>query len=192
MRYTLWLSIVSLSILAGCGTHGGERPSEDKATKKVELKTLTAQQVFAQVKKQAGKVVVVDCWSTYCEPCKKEFPGLLKLQEKYGDKMAAISVCLNFAGVGKPEDDRDEAMKFLEEQKATIENVLSATPDEEFFQAVKKEFELPAAPAGVPIILIFDKAGKLVKRWDTTTLSGEGLFSYEKSVDPIIQKLVKP
>ncbi len=187
MRYTFWLSFVSLAFLVGCGTQAGQRDS-----KKVELKTLTAEQVFAQIKKQSGKVVVVDCWSTYCEPCMKEFPGLLKLQEKYGERLAAISVCLNFAGTGKPEDDRDDVMKFLEEQKATIENVLSATADEEFFKAVQKEYELPAAPAGVPIILVFDQKGKLVKRWDTTTVSGDGGFSYAKSVDPLVEKLLKP
>jgi thiol-disulfide isomerase/thioredoxin len=167
--------------------------SDEKGPKKVELKTLSADQVFALIKKKTGKVVVVDCWSTWCEPCKKEFPGLLKLQEKYGDRMAAISVCLNFSGAAgeKPEDGREDVLKFLNEQKATIDNALSSTPDEEFYQAVKKEFKLPEAPAGVPIILVFDQQGKLVKRWDTTTLSGEGKFSYPMSVEPIVEKLVK-
>ncbi len=200
MRSTrLWLSILSLAIVAGCGTQAGENktaddpnPADKKAEKKVELKVLPAEQLFAQIKKCSGKVVVVDCWSTWCEPCKKEFPGLLKLQAKYGDQMAAISVCLDFSGTGKPEDTRDDVMKFLKEQNATIENVLSSTADDEFFQAVKKEFKLSEAPAGVPIILVFDKEGKLVKRWDTTNLAQEKSFSYAKNVDPVVEKLVKP
>ena len=29
----------------------------------------------------AGKVVVLDVWSTYCDPCVREFPNLVKLQD---------------------------------------------------------------------------------------------------------------
>ena len=30
-----------------------------------------------------GKVVVVDIWATWCPPCKREFPELVKLHDKY-------------------------------------------------------------------------------------------------------------
>src|SRR5436190_23203909 len=36
---------------------------------------------------QKGKVVVVDVWSTTCIPCIKEFPELVEIHEKYGDKV---------------------------------------------------------------------------------------------------------
>src|SRR5262245_446680 len=96
-----WLAILGLVLVAGCGPQAGENqqpkttdaPSaadkktdtktgttdnqpatkENQAEKKVELKVLPAEQLFAQIKKRSGKVVVVDCWSTWCEPCKKEF-----------------------------------------------------------------------------------------------------------------------
>jgi thiol-disulfide isomerase/thioredoxin len=31
-----------------------------------------------------GKVVLVNFWATWCEPCKIEIPELIQLQEKYG------------------------------------------------------------------------------------------------------------
>ena len=43
----------------------------------------------------AGKVVIVDFWATWCEPCKKSFPKLQELYVKYkasGLEIAAISV----------------------------------------------------------------------------------------------------
>jgi peroxiredoxin len=42
------------------------------------------------LKKLRGKVVVVDFWGTFCEPCKKSFPRLQELNEKYAGKGLAI------------------------------------------------------------------------------------------------------
>ncbi len=33
-----------------------------------------------------GKVVLVDFWGTFCEPCKEEAPWLIEFQKKYGPK----------------------------------------------------------------------------------------------------------
>src|SRR5271154_6312562 len=45
----------------------------------------------------AGKVVIVDFWATWCEPCKKSFPHLQDLNTKY--KSSGLVV------VGVSEDD---------------------------------------------------------------------------------------
>lgn len=43
-----------------------------------------------------GKVVVVDVWGDFCIPCKKEFPHLVELHEKYaGRGVACVSVSLD-------------------------------------------------------------------------------------------------
>src|SRR5438477_11357309 len=46
------------------------------------------------LKRLRGKVVVVDFWGTFCEPCKKSFPKLQELSDKYADsglEIVAIS-----------------------------------------------------------------------------------------------------
>src|SRR5436309_15246765 len=191
-RCPFWLSVLGLAVLAGCGTQAGETKTEAlpggperKTTEKVELKTLSAEEVFGLIKQQTGKVVVVDCWSTYCEPCMKEFPGLLKLQERFGDRVACISVSLNFSGgTAKVEDERADVLKFLREQKSTIDNVLSSTADEDFFKAVKGTFKLADAPSRVPLVLVFDKEGTPAKHWTSN-------FTYAKNVEPEVEKLLK-
>jgi len=54
-----------------------------------------------------GKVVLLDFWGTFCEPCKKSFPKLQDLYTKYGDSG------LRILGVSEDEaDDKDKIPAF--------------------------------------------------------------------------------
>jgi len=33
-----------------------------------------------------GKVLVLNFWATWCEPCRKEIPEFIRMQERYGDQ----------------------------------------------------------------------------------------------------------
>src|SRR5262249_34875268 len=37
-----------------------------------------------------GKVVLIDFWATWCQPCSKEMPGYQKLLERYGPRGFAV------------------------------------------------------------------------------------------------------
>jgi thiol-disulfide isomerase/thioredoxin len=37
-----------------------------------------------------GKIVLVDFWATWCQPCKKEMPGYQKLLNRYGSRGFAV------------------------------------------------------------------------------------------------------
>ena len=39
-----------------------------------------------------GKVVIVNFWATWCPPCRAEIPDLVKLQDKYRDKLQIIGI----------------------------------------------------------------------------------------------------
>lgn len=125
------------------------------------------------IKSHAGKVVVMDCWSTWCEPCVKEFPGLVKLHEKYGaDKVACISLCFDYEGLKneKPQDYEEPVLKFLREQRAAFDNVIANETSEELYE----KFGFPAVPA----IFVYDRQGELAKRFENKDVKAKP-FTYE-------------
>lgn len=62
-----------------------------------------------------GKVLVVDCWATWCPPCRKMLPVMVKMHEQYKEKGLEI-VGLNFEN-----GEGDEAV-------ASIKEFLESTP----------------------------------------------------------------
>jgi thiol-disulfide isomerase/thioredoxin len=129
-----------------------------------------------------GKVVVMDCWSTWCDPCVKEFPGLVRLHEKYpADKLACISLSFNFDG-GKnetPEEHQEPVLDFLRGQRATFDNVIARVPAEELYKL------LGFKSAAVPAIFVYDRDGHIAEQFE----SADAKYSnVEKLVDELLEK----
>lgn len=59
-----------------------------------------------------GKVVIVNFWGSWCEPCKREMPALQAAHEQYGESVV-------FVGVGAKRDPVDKAEAFAAEYGVT-------------------------------------------------------------------------
>jgi thiol-disulfide isomerase/thioredoxin len=55
-----------------------------------------------------GKVVLVNFWATWCDPCKAEIPDLIGLQNKYGTKGFTV------LGVSMDEDGKSVVQSFVQ------------------------------------------------------------------------------
>ena len=64
-----------------------------------EAKVVTGSKGTISLKDFQGKVVLLDFWGTFCEPCKKSFPKLQELNHKYAGKG------LRVIGISEDEDD---------------------------------------------------------------------------------------
>ena len=148
-------------LVAGCN-QGPTPPAAQAAdVSKVDLTIRDYEGIEATVAAHRGKVVVMDAWSTSCEPCLKEFPGLVTLHKKYGpERVACVSLSFDFEGLGTPEQQRDKVLAFLRQQGATFENLLSNVPSDDLY----KKFDL----ASIPAVFVYDQQGKLAQRFDST------------------------
>lgn len=57
------------------------------------------------LKDASGRVVLLDFWGTFCEPCKKSFPKYQELMDQFGGDLVIIAVSLD------DEDTKEEKLK---------------------------------------------------------------------------------
>ena len=112
------------------------------------LKDLTgAQQSLASLK---GRVVVLNFWATWCEPCKKEMPDLSAIQNDY----AALGVQV-IGAAGDTAADSAKVLKFTREFKVNFPVWVGATTDD------MQRFGVGTV---LPATVIIGKDGKILRR----------------------------
>src|SRR6202167_5676102 len=96
-----------------------------------------------------GKVVLIDFWATWCQPCRKEMPGYQKLLDRYGSR--------GFAVVGfKLDIMRDTEDPVLFAKKIGVRYPLVVAADD-----LKQSF---GGIEGIPTTMLYDRQGILRKK----------------------------
>lgn len=140
-----------------------EQPAAEPV--EVSLELVDHAGLLEQIAAGKGRVVVLDCWSTSCPPCVKEFPGLLKLQKTFGGNILCLSLSFDYEGIGEVEEVIPRVRGFLEKVGATIPNMLS----QEESDVMLTKLDL----VSVPGIFVYSQDGTLAKRFDDDMASNE-------------------
>ena len=116
----------------------------------------------------------------------REFPQLVQLHRKFADRVTCLSLNLNYDGSADaaPESLRDPVQKFLNEQQATFQNIVSSEPDTALYDRLKL--------SSIPAAYVYDREGKLRKRFDNESGEfGPQGFKYDQHVGPFVEQLLK-
>lgn len=101
-----------------------------------------------ELKKLAGKVVVLNFWATWCPPCRAEIPGMLEVYSRYKGKG------LEIVGVSLDREGWDKVKPFIERMKIS-------------YPVVVGDGRLVDAYGGIdaiPTTFVVDKRGNIVER----------------------------
>ena len=127
-----------------------------------------------------GKVVVVDCWATWCVPCRKAFPETVKLSKTYADKgVVVVSLCFDDPVKGQVPD---KVKEFLVKQDAQFENLVSSL---DISDDGADAFDI--AEGALPHFKIYGKDGKLFKKFE----SGEDKEFTHEQIETAVKAAIK-
>jgi len=120
-----------------------------------------------------GKVVLVDFWATWCDPCRAELPQLLKLERKWHDRGLVLVT------VSADSTDQEQAvLQFLERSRVRFPAFIKQVKDDEaFINAVDKKWS-----GALPALFLYDRSGRRV-----TSFVGEVEIS---DIEHAIEKLL--
>jgi thiol-disulfide isomerase/thioredoxin len=140
VRASLLISCALGAILIGVGPALG-----------AEVETVSAEDVKALIKENAGSVVVVNFWATWCPPCLKEFPDLIEVYEQtHTQGVTVIAVSMNAA------DETQDIDEFLQKFAPPFPVYRAASIDNAFYVGIVEPWF-----GELPITLVYDAAGEL-------------------------------
>ena len=150
-------------------------PAENRQAPPVELKPIKYPALMKTIAAYKGKVVVLDIWADWCVPCKMAFPHHVQLHRKYGgDGLVCLSLSLD------PAKGHESALAFLKKMKATFPNFRLDEEDSVW----QDKFDLNGPPA----VLIWDRQGKLVKKFD---VNNPDVRWDHNDIEKLIKELLK-
>jgi thiol-disulfide isomerase/thioredoxin len=117
---------------------------KDPKVTQIDLEKLKA------ILKPNGKPLLVNFWATWCDPCREEFPDLVKLHTAYRDRVDFVTVSIDDLA-----EINSTVPKFLGEMKSEMPAfLLKAADDDAAIRYVSKDWS-----GNLPLTIIYTADG---------------------------------
>lgn len=103
----------------------------------------------------SGKVVIIDFWATWCGPCRKGIPDLIKLKEDYSDKGVEV-IGISLDGITRDGSTVNDIVPFIKEFNINYPIV----------QGTNKIVKDYGSIRSIPTSFVIDQKGNIVSRYD--------------------------
>ncbi|RMG79299.1 MAG: TlpA family protein disulfide reductase [Bacteroidetes bacterium] len=94
----------------------------------------------------SNKVILLNFWATWCPPCRKEIPDLIRLQDEMQNKIQII-------GISVDKEPRNKVLEFAKNRAINYPVIMADFPEMKYY----------GSPSAIPTTLII-KDGKIVKK----------------------------
>ena len=158
-RTTRFILLAALVLFALIVTLGQESQPTELTLKDIEGRDV-------RLSDYRGKVVMVNFWATWCPPCRKEIPDLIKLQRDYGSRG------LQVIGVTYPPEDLAEVRQFVREAKVNYPIALGS----------KETRMLFSSSEALPMTVVIGKDGRVRDIIEDILLPKE----FEEKIKPLL------
>ncbi|MFQ5488375.1 MAG: TlpA family protein disulfide reductase, partial [Gammaproteobacteria bacterium] len=98
---------------------------------------------------KTGKITIVNFWASWCQPCRREMPAFMRLQQAYGEQG------VQFIGIAL--DERQAVQTFLEELEVAVNYPILVGDDEAIEIAKAYGNELGV----LPYTVVVDRGGRI-------------------------------
>jgi len=147
-------AVIAVAICAGLGGYILRHESRNEANRSKAVQTLFAlnlpdptgaNQALMQWR---GKILVVNFWATWCEPCREEIPGLGRIREKYAGKNLEI--------VGIAVDSVTKVREYAKEVNIAYPLLIGG------LESIELARSLGNAAGGLPFSIVLDPQSGIV------------------------------
>ncbi len=175
-----WAAMAGVAIIGMLAAGTVSSPIEAQTSKPVTVRVVDKAGYDKVIAANKGKVIVVDCWATWCVPCRKAFPKTVELSKDYADKdVVVVSLCFD-----EPVNGRvpESVKKFLALNDAHFENLVSSL---DISTDGAQAYSIP--DGALPHFKIYGKDGKLTKAFE----SGEDKEFTHEDIEATVKMAIK-
>ncbi|MCA1600325.1 MAG: redoxin domain-containing protein [Acidobacteria bacterium] len=153
---SFFLTVSPTAQSAGTQTRTASRKSHtaSKVNRGAKVRAINAEEMQELLKRDGNHPLLVNYWATWCDPCRDEFPDLVKIDKQYrGKGLDFIAISLDDLV------DIDTAVpKFLREMKAKMPvYLLNVSDPEPAINSVDREWS-----GALPATFLYNKKGEVV------------------------------
>lgn len=132
-----------------------DNPTADLPAPELTLKDLDGQNV--SLSEYKGKVVLVNFWATWCEPCRVEIPELIELHHKYGPRGFVL------LGIALDEEGKSVVAPFVTKERFDV-NGQKLPMDYKILIGNDDAADKFGGLFGYPTSILISRDGRQVKR----------------------------
>lgn len=171
MRKLVILGIAIFSVAVGALVHlhlSSESATREAAEKLLSLVLPDPSGRPQRLDQWRGKVLVINFWATWCEPCRKEMPTLIKAHKKYASNGVQI--------VGIALDSVSKVQEFAKSLGVDYPVVIGG------LETIEVTRKIGNATGGLPYTVVLDRTGKIVR----TRLGGISEAELDAALKPLV------